>query len=61
MAWFYGKKWKICNKRMVGIETVTMEAEDNPFIAFSLGEVKANTKEEAEQKFKQILRGRIRG
>ena len=52
---------KFIIKELVSFETVAMEAEDNHFIAFSLGEVRAITKKEAENKFKKKLTGIIKG
>lgn len=57
---FMERDGKFIIKELAGFETIAMEAEDNPFIAFSLGEVKANTKEKAQEKFKNIFKDRIK-
>ena len=57
---FMEKDGKFIIRELAGFETIAMEAEDNPFIAFSLGEIEANTKKEAEEKFKKIFIDRIK-
>ncbi len=47
-------------KRLLDSRSID-DAEDSPFVAFVIGMVKAETREEAEIKLKKILRDRIGG
>ena len=60
MKWwgYFHRNGSVQIKRLLN-EYDLEEAEDSPFVSFVIGTVEANSREEAENKLKQILKERF--